>query len=139
MAKLAADGFGVHGKAFIRAAGIHFKCFRLPARCLLRKACCCIHNGIPILLHRYRRADGMHAKHAGKRIAGILNPVFRHAMHVDAPLFAAHRSAKAAQRVVDAFDQFALKEGAVKPLEMNLAIADEQNLFHCKPPKLFLM
>ena len=39
--------------------------------------------------------------------------------------------AKPTQRVVDPVDEFALKEGAVKPLEMNLAIADEQYLFHC--------
>ena len=73
----------------------------------------------------------MHAKHAGKCIRSSLHALRRNAMHIDAPLFAAYLGAKPTQRVVDPVDEFALKEGAVKPLEMNLAIADEQYLFHC--------
>ena len=73
----------------------------------------------------------MHAKHAGKCIRSSLHTLRRNAMHIDAPLFPAYPGAKPAQRVVDPVDEFALEEGAVKPLEMNLAIADEQYLFHC--------
>ena len=139
MAEFAVDRLRIHGEALVRTAGEHLERCR-PAACrLLRKLCRRGNDRIPILLHRHGRAYGMHAEHAGQRIARIINAVLRDAVHIDAPLVAAHPGMKASERVVDPVDELAFEEGAVQPLEMDLAIADEQYLFHNNPPLCFYL